>query len=68
VIAISVGNAVAMLEDGGEPHRFDVEDGASSARARTAASYSGTWPGPARNTISGCSPPTWRRCGSAVRA
>jgi hypothetical protein len=27
VIAISVGNAVAMLEDGGEPHRFDVEDG-----------------------------------------
>ena len=27
VIAISVGNAVAMLETGGEPHRFDVEDG-----------------------------------------
>ena len=27
VIAVSVGNAVAMLEDGGEPHRFDVEDG-----------------------------------------
>ncbi|MCJ2124850.1 SMI1/KNR4 family protein [Methylobacterium sp. J-077] len=27
VIAVSVGNAVAMLEANGEPHRFDVEDG-----------------------------------------
>ena len=27
VIAVSVGNAVAMLERDGEPHRFDFEDG-----------------------------------------
>ncbi len=27
MIAVSVGNAVAMLEGDGEPHRFDVEDG-----------------------------------------
>jgi len=27
IIAISVGNAVAMLEDGDAAHRFDVEDG-----------------------------------------
>ena len=27
VIAVSVGHAVRMLEESGEPHRFDIEDG-----------------------------------------